>query len=78
MRSVRRPSPCEERSTCLYCADPGFRPWSSLKKNLPKITNRQNQGEEEFSFGTLTLIGHATDYLLYFIYALDELGEIIE
>jgi hypothetical protein len=41
------------------------------------MTNRQNQGEEEFSFG-LTLIGRATDYLPYFIYALDELGEIIE
>jgi len=42
----------------------------------PSVNNQKTYEKgEEFSFG-LTLIGRATDYLPYFIYALDELGRI--
>lgn len=42
----------------------------------PSVKNQRTYEEgEDISFG-LTLIGRATDYLPYFIYALDELGRI--
>lgn len=42
----------------------------------PSINNQRTYKEgENLSFG-LTLIGRATDYLPYFIYAIDELGRI--
>ena len=42
----------------------------------PSVNNQRTYKEgEDLSFG-LTLIGRATDYLPYFIYALDELGRI--
>ena len=42
----------------------------------PAVNNQRTYKEgEDLSFG-LTLIGRATDYLPYFIYALDELGRI--